>query len=226
MKTIILISIFFISNLIFSQDYNNYPSFKNSSLNEIKENSDWKILQEAKGDLNFDGREDIAVILESKDSIYEKKCEDCYRLKDKPRIIIVLLNENDEYRAISQNNEFIARGGDGVMITYLEPEISIENNKLKIYYQFTRANCTYIFEHNKGSIEIEHFKSVGVESATGNYREHIVDFDKNIVTIKKGHISTDPENDEVRTIPFNKKPKVLEELGRMNSWEIVSDVYL
>jgi len=222
----ILLSFLVITNLIFSQEIDDYPNFKNSSLQEIEGNADWKILEEAEGDLNFDGKADKAIILESKDSIIEKRCEDCYKLKNKSRIILVLLNDNDKYKVVSQNNEFIARGDEGGMLNYLEPEISISNNQLKIFYQYVRSNMTYIFKHKKGSIQIESFKSVGVESASGNYGENIVDFNDNIVTIKNGHISEDPENDKIKRIHFNQEPRKLENFGTMNSWEVVSNVFL
>jgi len=69
--------------------------------------------------------EDYALILESKDSVFEKRCSSCYVLKNKPRIILVFFNQNGNQEVIIQNNRFIARGDEGGMEAYIEPELSV-----------------------------------------------------------------------------------------------------
>ena len=226
MRFILLLQLLLISHSTFSQSDNDYPDFKRSSLIEIIQNENWNILLEAEGDLNSDRKTDKVLLLESVDSIAEKRCKSCYRLNNKARIILVLLKNDTEYSVISQNNDFIARSDEGGMLQYLEPVITIEDNELKIFYQYVRSNRKYAFRYVQGSLEIKYSKSVGVQASSGNYRETHIDFINQIVTIKKGHISTDPENDKIETIPFNIKPKKLEDFGTINSWELVDNIYL
>ena len=142
--TLLFLGIWILGN---SQDTKTiYPNFIGQNLNSIENNTDWKILQKSSGDLNKDGLADYAVILESKDSIPIKKCSDCKLFKNKPRIILVILNQNGNETVIIQNNKFIALGDQGGMLPYLEPEISIKNEFLNIYYQYTRSNQSYTFE--------------------------------------------------------------------------------
>ena len=226
MNNIFPLSILLILNLVLSQKIDEYPDFKNSDLAEINQNLDWKTLQETSGDLNSDGKPDKVIILESKDSFLEKRCADCKPQQNKARIILVLKKIHDSFKVIAQNNRFISRSDEGGMIPCVEPEISIENNELKIFYQYLRSNQTYIFKYDNNSLKINCSKYVSVQSASGNYVENIIDFKKQIVTIKNGHISTGPENDKIQTISFSEKSKDLEDFESMYSWEIVNNIFL
>lgn len=201
-----------------------YPNFIGQNLNTIENKSDWKILQKSSGDLNKDGFNDFALILESKDSILEKRCSDCKLVKNKPRIIVILLNQNSNEIAIIQNNKFIARGDEGGMLPYLEPELSIENELLTIYYQFTRSNQSYVFEFNSNQMIITNAESNGIESASGNFENNKYDFKKGVIISKSGNISQ--EKVETEIIKFNVKPKALSEFEEMSEWEIAENKYL
>jgi len=113
-RFIILFLCFYI--LGFSQNKDSlYPNFVGKHLIEIKQNPDWKLLEKVSGDLDDDDLDDMVLILESKDSIPEKRCLDCKLLKNKPRIILVLFNLDGKQKVKIQNNEFIARGDEGGM---------------------------------------------------------------------------------------------------------------
>ncbi len=202
----------------------NYPNFIGQNLNSIENNSDWEILQKAAGDLNNDQLEDLSIILESKDSIFEKRCFDCYLLKNKPRIILVLLSENGNKIVNIQNNKFIARGDEGGMTNYIEPELKIENHLLTISYQYTRSNQSYTFEFENNQMEIISAESNGVESASGNFENEKFDFKKGEIISKTGNISQ--ENDKTEIIKINIKPKSLSDFQEMYEWEITENKYL
>lgn len=226
MKTIILtIIISFIGLFGYSQNEEyQYPNFIGQSLKTILENKNWEILANASGDLNEDKVSDKAIILQSKDSIIEKRCKSCYRLKNKPRIIIVLLNKNDRYKVISQNNKFIARGDEGGMLPYLEPELSIKDGQLEIFYQYTRSNQSYTFEYRKNEMVIVYAESNGVEAASGDFENDKFDFRKQEIVSTTGNISD--EIDLTKIIKFNNKPKTLSEFDEMYDWKIAEYKYL
>lgn len=202
----------------------NYPNFIGQNIESVKTNLEWEILQIATGDLNKDGFEDNSLILESKDNVLEKRCSDCFLLKNKARILLVLLNKNGEIIVTIQNNRFIARGDECGMANYIEPELSIENQFLTIYYQFTRSNQFYTFGFKNDQMEIVRAESNGVESASGNFESDKYDFLKNVILSEIGNISQDKVKTEV--IKINSKPKALSEFGEMYDWEVAENKYL
>ncbi|WP_324719665.1 hypothetical protein [Salinimicrobium sp. HB62] len=201
-----------------------YPDLIGQNLQAIENNPDWKILHKASGDLNKDGFDDYALILESKDSIFEKRCADCSLLKNKPRIILILLDKKENEEVIIQNNEFIARGDEGGMAIYLEPELSIKDGLLKILYQYTRATQSYTFEFLNNQLQLIYAEDGGVHSASGNFENNYYDFKEGTITTKTGNISQDHIKTEVTKI--NITPKLLSEFGRMYEWEVIEYKYL
>ena len=222
-----ILTLLFLGFFILGCSQNNesiYPNFIGQNINTIENNSDWKILEKSSGDLNKDGFNDFALILESKDSILEKRCLDCKLLKSKPRIIVILLNQNNIEKAIIQNNKFIARGDEGGMLPHLEPELSIENGLLNIYYQFTRSNQSYTFEFDNNKMVIIKAESNGVHSASGNFENDKFDFKKGEIISETGNISQEKVQTEI--IKFDIKLKSLSEFGEMSEWEITENKYL
>ncbi|SDS52710.1 hypothetical protein SAMN05216503_3346 [Polaribacter sp. KT25b] len=226
MKTRIFTILFLVLCVLgFSQNNeSNYPNFIGLNIESVKNNLDWEILQNATGDLNKDGFEDYSLIIESKDSVLEKRCSDCFLLKNKARILLVFLNKDGEKKVTIQNNRFIARGDEGGMANYIEPELSIENQLLTIYYQFTRSNQSYTFGFRNDQMEIVRAESNGVESWSGNFESDKYDFIKNVITSEIGNISQDKVKTEI--IKINSKPKTLSEFGEMYDWEIAENKYL
>ncbi len=218
MKKLVLLFLFLSFCILgYSQNTTSfYPNFIGQKLDKIENNEDWKVLQKSTGDLNRDGLNDFALILESKDSILEKRCANCKLLKTKPRIILILLNQNDSDKVIIQNNQFIARGDDGGMLTYLEPELFIENGLMTIYYQFTRFNQSYTFELIDDKMKIIIAESYGVHSASGNFVNDTYDFKKGELISETGNISQEEVKTEI--LKFNTEPKILSEFGEMFDW--------
>lgn len=219
----IIISIISFAGFSQSKEFQ-YPDFKNKVLKNVLSSENWEVLTETTGDLNNDDKEDKVLILQSKDSIKEKRCEFCYFIKNKARIIIVALNQNDKYKIITQNNKFIARGNEGGMLPYLEPELSINDGQLKIYYQYTRSNQSYKFEYKDDDMVIVSAESNGVHSASGNFENDKYDFDENEIISTTGNISD--EKEQTKIIKFKAKPKTLSEFEEMGSWKITEFKFL
>lgn len=226
MKIKILAILFFAFYMFgFAQrDRPNYPNFIGENLNGIEKNPDWKILAQSTGDLNKDGLDDVAIILESKDSIQVKECSNCKLIKRKPRVILVLFNQDSKQTVVIQNNEFIARGDEGGMVNYLEPELSIKNGWLNIFYQYTRSHQSYTFEFRNNQMELILAESVGVHSASGDFESDKFDFIKGILTSETGNISQEKSKKEIFRLDI--QPKSLNEFGEMYEWEVFENKYL
>ncbi len=218
-KRILTILFFSICVLGYSQNQKTiYPNFIGLNSNEVENNLEWEILEKVTGDLNKDGNDDQVLILESKDSIPEKRCSDCELLKTKPRIILVLLKQDDKQKVIVQNNKFIARGDEGGMANYIEPELSINDGLLNIYYQYTRSIQSYTFEFKNDRMEIVKAESMGVHSASGNYENDKYDFINGTLISRTGNISEEESKTEI--IEIDIKSKSLSEFEEMYTWEI------
>lgn len=198
-----------------------YPSFKNKSFKDLLINDDWRILIKTEGFLNFDKTKDIAIVLESKDSIFEKRIENQPR-KNIGRILLVLIND----KVLIQNNTFLARGDEGGMSPYIEPELEINNNQLKIYYQYLRSNISYFFECKRKNLKLTKAKSNYVQSATGNYEFLKYDFINKLLHIETGNISEDGKIKNKIPIKLKNGLKKLSELKEMYQWEVLKDRYL
>lgn len=223
-QTLILVFNFLV---IFSFSQNkptSYPNFIGQNLISISENPDWNILEKANGDLNNDGKLDVALILESRDSLYEKRCDPCYVQKNKARIILILLNQHNSQKVIIQNNLFIARGDEGGMAPYIEPELSIKNHLLNIDYQYTRSHLSYTFKFKNNRMILVSAKNSGVTSATGDFESNSFDFIKNIIVTETGNISE--EESKIDTLEINVKPKILSEFRKMYDWQVAKFKYL
>uniref|UniRef100_UPI00404B1333 hypothetical protein n=2 Tax=Flavobacterium sp. TaxID=239 RepID=UPI00404B1333 len=201
-----------------------FSNFIGQSLKTVANNPDWSILVKTQGDLNKDGLDDFAIVLESKDSLLIQRCANCKRMKNKPRILLVVLNQNSQEIVTIQNNHFIARGDEGGMLPYLEPELAIENGLFTIFYQYTRSNTSYTFEYQNNNMIIVSASSVGVHNALGDFEDNQYDFKKGIITTETGNISQ--ESSETKTTKIEVKPKSLAEFDEMYDWEVAENKFL
>ncbi len=201
-----------------------FPNFMSQTFSDVQNNPNWNILSKASGDLNLDEHRDLTLVLETRDSVFEKRCSGCKLLKNKPRVLLVLLGDEISYKVFIQNNKFIARGDEGGMASYIQPELSIRNNNLIIYYQFTRSNISYSFEYAKGKMIINRARVNSVQSATGDFEGNIYNFKKKNIIVTTGNISE--EEDEVDTLKLSVQPKTLSKFQEMMEWEVAPDKYL
>ena len=201
-----------------------YPNFLGASLEEVKAKDGWTIINEAEGILNNDKINDVAIILESVDSIPEKRCDRCKAEYNHPRVLLVLLSNKKELKVSIQNNRFIARQNEGGMLPRLNPELEISGGLLIIGYEFTRGYAEYEFHCPDQECNIVSGKGAGVTAATGNFENTHFDFISNKLIITKGNISEDET--QVREIPIDSPAKNLNDFKEMFEWEVVKDWYL
>lgn len=224
MKSIFIFILCLASLLCHSQDLPfTYPDLLGKNLSQIEKAENWLILYKASGDLNSDNTEDVAIVLQSKDSVYEKDCDSCKLHLTKARILIVLLSNKDKLKTTIQNNIFIARDHEGGMAPHISPELYIKNHLLTIYYQYTRSSQSYTFAHDDKKLTIISAVSSGA-SGPGYYEGTTFDFVAMEILEETGSIE-----DEVlhkRIIPITTKPKSLSDFQRMYDWEVVKNKFL
>lgn len=211
-----------------------YPDFIGKELTAIESNPNWNVLKKTIGDLNKDSINDMVLVIESKENFIEIRCADCNTSENKARIILVLLHTDDKLTVDIQNNEFIPRSDEGGMSAEIEPDITIENNQLTIYQQYTRSSVSYTFAFQEGTFNIVSSENNNTHATSGDTETIVFDFSKSEITITRGNISdegieseqeSEEENEvekkeKVTVIKFDKKAKPLSEFKAMFEWEI------
>jgi hypothetical protein len=201
------------------------PDFKGLTLTQVKKNQDFTILTKTIGDLNNDHVNDLALVLETKDSIYEIREPFKERaIKGKARILLVFLHKNGKQIVHTQNNKFIARSYEGGMLPYIEPTLKIEENKLIFYYEYTRGSQWYHFLLKDNQFRIVYAEDYGVNGASGDFSNYKYDFENKKLTAREGNVGVDKE--KVTVSKFEVLAKALSDFNEMYEWEVLEDHFL
>lgn len=235
-RQILLLTVFFNAFVILAQEKpTEYPDFIGQELTTIEKNEHWSVIEKVTGDLNKDGKDDVAIVIESKEDFIEIRCTDCPTSLSKARIVLVFLHKDDTLKVHTQNNVFIPRSDEGGMSSMIEPELNIEANQLTISQQYTRSDVRYVFELQENQFMMIFSESNSVHAASGDTENCVFDFTKNEIVITKGNISNEEEafeneeegrKEKTTIIKFDKKAKSLSEFGIMHEWEIAEYRYL
>lgn len=150
----------------------------------------WKIIYQAKGDLNKDKLADQALIIESTDpkNIIKNDGFGTKELNLNPRILLVLFKTENGYQLKAKNQRFIPTEGDTVSTCLTDPlyetgAISIKNGTLVLSYHYwlscgsygvTSVDYTFRFQHEK--LELIGFDSHSFMRNTGEENRMSVNF--------------------------------------------------
>lgn len=185
---------------------------------------DWFLKDSASGDLNGDRLSDIALVIEYKDTIQERR-PDGEVNQGSPRILAVLLNDakTGQYKLFLQNNTFIIRYGEGGMDPEAYGDVSISKGILEVFVSFLRGNASYKFRMQNGDLYLIGGSSGGVSG--GWYYGFDANFSTRRAKIEEGSIDSDKS--KVKWVTLPKTPlKKLREMKMIFQWEVVKDQYL
>ena len=201
----------------------------------------WKTILSAKGDLNNDKLEDVAIVIEKTDKANIVKNENLGSeyLNLNPRILLVLFKQkNGSYILASKNDKgFIKSAGDKENSALMDTldNISIKNNILKIKFNYflsagswsvTQNTFTFRFQNKK--FELIGFDNNSYMRNSGNQEEFSINFSTNKVKITTGGNMFDEKankpKEEWKTIKAKKK-YVLDEMTSDIVDEIAKYVY-
>ena len=188
----------------------------------------WKTVLSAKGDLNNDKLEDVAIIIEKTDKANIVKNENLGSeyLNLNPRILLVLFKQkNGSYILASKNDKgFIKSAGDKENQALMDTldNISIKNNILKIKFNYflsagswSVTQNTYTFRFQNKKFELIGFDNNSYMRNSGNQEEFSINFSTNKLKITTGRNMFDEKankpKEEWKTIKTNKK-YVLDEM--------------
>ncbi|RYE51312.1 MAG: hypothetical protein EOP48_18415 [Sphingobacteriales bacterium] len=184
----------------------------------------WILKDSAAGDLNGDNCLDIALVIEYKDTIRERR-PDGEVNTGSPRVLLVLFKDakTGQYKLFLQNNTFIIRYGEGGMDPEAYGEVSISKGILEVFISFLRGNASYKFRFQNGDLHLIGGSSGGVSG--GRYYGFDANFSTRRAKIEEGPI--DADKTKVKWVSLPKTPlKKLREMKMIFQWEVVKDQYL
>lgn len=109
------------SSLLFAQTEVQIPSYGKDTLAFVPK--EWKIVALAKGDLNKDKSEDLAIVIEdtNKDNFIENEFLGAPTLNVNPRYLLILFKEKEGYRLAELNRNFIPSENDAESTCLADP---------------------------------------------------------------------------------------------------------
>lgn len=243
-KLFFILSLFLICS--FYAFAENFPQ-KAKSINDFVPKG-WKILKDengsnfiAKGDLNKDNLEDVAIVIEKNDKKNIKKNESLGpdELNLNPRILLVLFKEkNGTYTLAAKNDKgFIKSEGNEETPTLMDTlsNISIKKNVLKITFNYfmsagswNTSSDTYIFRFQNNVFELIGYESDSYMRNTGEEEKVSINFSTNKVKSTTGgnmfEDAKDKPKDKWRNAEFEKK-YILDEMTENTLEEILGRAY-
>ena len=238
MKNLITIGLFLLTQ---------FYSFGQPETINLKESGDsienlipknWKVLSMAKGDLNKDGIEDLAFVIENTDTNNIHHDEEGFgrdSINLNPRILGIYFRNNSGVLVKQlQSDSFIILQDSPTMDEPFDGIKILKNGVLTIDFHFwfsagswSMSNHTYKFRFQKNNFELIGYESSERHRGTGETTDYSINF-----SIRKMHITnlTIDENDtevikeESKTFKIDKL-KSIQSLGKPFEWEF-NGIYL
>jgi hypothetical protein len=192
----------------------------------------WKILTYSYGDLNNDGIDDLALIIQGTDSTKIKLCDgfsvDTIDLN--PRILAIYFknSQTNKFEKQLQSDSFILIREEPAMDDPFDT-IEISNDGIlkidfHIFYNvgsWFMSRNSYKFRFQNNEFELIGYDSDEVIRNSGETTNYSINFSAKKICIKKGSISEDKPK-SVKWKKFNlKKLKTIESLGKPFNWNFI-----
>ena len=243
-KLFFILSLFLIFSLYTFAE--NFPQ-KAKSINDFIPKG-WKILKDengsnfiAKGDLNKDKLEDVAIIIEKNDKKNIKKNDNFGpdELNLNPRILLILFKEKDgTYSLVAKNDKgFIKSEGseDNPALMDTLSDICIKKNVLKITFNYfmsagswATSTEVYIFRFQNNRFELIGYESNAYMRNSGEEEKRSINFSTNKVkSTTGGNMFEEKENKpkhEWKDVEFEKK-YILDKMTENTLEEILGHAY-
>ena len=239
MRHILTFILFFCFSSTFGQNFS-YPSIKLIGVNTNDfVPSGWTILDSAYGDLNKDGTEDAAIVIQHRDSIFcVNSMEDT--VLTQPRILLILFKNtaNNHFTLIEQSNSFILKHDNEQMddpyqgISIGKGILILDFNQFYFSGSWYFTNSTYKFRFDSKRFVLIGADISTMHRSTLDYEDYSYNFltRKRIYTKGNGSYTKGKDQNGYKksiqktfTLPSLKTFKTFKE---PYTWEIDSEVSL
>lgn len=230
MKSYIVLLLTFYSLSSFSQVQKSELKLKGKDLRELVPKG-WIILDSAKGDLNKDGRNDLAFVIQHTDPKNIQLNQNGLgrdTIDLNPRIMAIYFADSvsGTFSKNIQCNDFIILCDNPTMD---EPFDGIEITpkgilKIKFHFWFSAgswetSNHTYIFRYQNNEFALIGYESSEIHRGSGEAKDYSLNFSTKKMSISTGTISDDkPTNVQWKTFKLDKL-KTLKTLKKPFEWE-------
>jgi len=215
-----------------------FPKLKSqgSSIEQLTP-SHWTLIENASGDLNNDGLEDLAVVFES-DKItdetrtYGDNNSDIIKETQKPRILAVFFKdrESNNYRLSVQNNDFILRSEEGGKLGDPLSQIAIKDQQLYLRFKGGaewRWELGYTFKYENKDWFLTSAINLYFNQNTGDMTERVYDFKTRELFTTVGNLHRrDIANRKTSEVLYFSQLRTFKTFKKPWAWEILPNVYL
>lgn len=231
MRHVLTFILTFAIGLSYGQEFS-YPSIKSNgkTIADFIPKS-WAVLDSTYGDLNKDGLEDAAIVLQHKDSITLVNNIDT--VLTQPRILLILFKNpsNNGFQLIEQSNSFILKHDNSGMDDPFQ-ELAITNGILVLTFQLFYnmgswyvTNATYKFRYQKGQFALIGADKSSFHRATHDFEDYSYNFLTKKRILTKGNDNAKKHIRNSKTISLSSL-KTLKTLNKPFTWEVEKDIYL
>jgi hypothetical protein len=188
----------------------------------------WKLLDSASGDLNKDGWNDVAIVIETIEKVNTSEFEEDHRYTS--RILLILWNRPEGgYKLVARNNRFITEHDNPQMDEPFE-DIVIKNGTLRISFKHFYSigswytyQYEYIFRYQGNQFALIGAQMGSFHRATHESEEYSYNF-----STKKRSLTV--ENEKGKRVTWNNisvdKLKTLDDPQIPYQWEVEKGVFL
>jgi hypothetical protein len=233
-----LLVFFFLSVKFCSAQTFQYPKFAKQGVSlDVLVPQNWKIIDTAYGDLNYDKLEDLALVVEyflpvTESRAYGDNEMELIKEFQKPRVLVIYFKskQTGNYVFASQNNNFILRANEGGSMGDPLKNITISNQSLRLSFEGGnnwRWKLDYEFRYHDKDWDLIRTNNIYYHSVSGEMTEKKYNFVDRKVSFISGNmfnrISLNNQTEEnlyfsnLRTFATFKKPW---------TWEITKDNFL
>ncbi|HEX8461447.1 MAG TPA: hypothetical protein VF623_08450 [Segetibacter sp.] len=232
MKYLLTFVLIIFNTISFAQSFS-YPIIKTtaSHVNDFVPVG-WMILDSASGDLNKDGFNDVAVILQLKDSVSLVNSE-ADTVLTQPRVLIILFKNriDNSFRLIEQSTSFILSHENSSMEDPYE-DLVIENGilqfRFRLFYSagsWDITNANYKFRYIGGQFILIGADKYILIRASLNYKEYSYNFLNGKRSFTTGNEEKHTKKTEWKAINLS-SIKNLKTFAAPFTWEVEKDFFL
>lgn len=228
----------FLVQISFAQKAFLFPKIKpqGSSIQQLTPNN-WTLIEDASGDLNNDGLEDLALVFES-DKIanetrtYGDNNSDIIKEIQKPRILAIFFKDkgSNGYRLSMQNNDFILRSEEGGRLGDPLNQIAIKDQQLYLRFKGGaewRWELGYTFKFENKDWFLTSAINLYFNQNTGDMTERVYDFKTRELFTTVGNLHRrDIANRKTSEVLYFSQMRTFKTFKKPWAWEILPNVYL
>jgi hypothetical protein len=235
MRHLLIILFLLTFGIVYGQDFL-YPKINNqgNDLNDFVP-SHWTLLDSTKGDLNKDNHNDLALIIQYKDSVtlVKNDFDENDTVVTQPRVLIILFYNPviNEYQLAEQSNSFILNH-DNTNMEDPYQDISINKGVLKIDFHIFMNMGSWGMSNNNYKFRIQgnDFVLIGadynsVNRGSGATEDRSYNFLIKKVKVATGTIQSDKQNIIWRKLRLAVL-KTFKTFSQPFTWEVEKDYYL